>query len=83
MRKGYIKITNTLYLNEWDIISRIFKKFRISHVEFRPWENDVWYFYGDCSEFDFISEGQPVPQYDVIFTTGMDNNTDYKFIKAI
>lgn len=47
MNKGFIKISNHVYHELWDDIYILFKDFRPTHIEFRHWENDIWYFYGE------------------------------------
>lgn len=79
MRAGVIRITDVLYQNSWEEISVIFKKFRPTHIEFRNWENGIWYFYGTCDEFDEILESQVVTEYTVIFTRSEDGTHEYKF----
>ena len=81
MRKGFIKITDAIYREQWGFVYPIFKHFRPNHIEFRHWENDIWYFYGECEFFDELKEGQSVPQYDVIINTeGL--STKMTFVKA-
>lgn len=81
-RKGVIKITNQLYDSDWEIISAIFSKFKPSHIEFRYWENDMWYFYGTSELFDELKEAEAIPFYDVIFTSQMDGTYTFEFKKA-
>jgi len=84
MKKGLIKITDTLYKNDWSIISAIFKDFRPTHIEFRYWENDIWYFWGTSDLFDDITdfnECQSIPIYDVIFTK-IGDSFIYEFKRA-
>jgi hypothetical protein len=81
-RKGLIKISNTLYCEWWDIIRLIFKDFRPTHIEFRHWENNVWYLYGISNEFERVTEGEDIPQYDVQFTYLSNGGYEYKFIKC-
>lgn len=82
MRKGIVKISDQIYKQDWKLISVIFRDFRPSHIEFRYWENDIWYFYGTSDLFDEISEGEIPPHYEVIFTRNEDGNHTYKFQRA-
>ena len=76
MKSGFIKISNGVYENMWSDIYILFKDFRPTHIEFRPWENDIWYLYGVSDLFDEVKEGESVPQYDVIFTDHKTKNHD-------
>jgi hypothetical protein len=82
MKKGYFKITNDLVVGCWVHISSIFKDFRPVHIEFRYWENDLWYFYGISDLFDEILEGEEVPEYKIEMTRDSDHVITYKFIKV-
>ena len=79
MNKGFVKISNALYVSDWKRLYVFVKDFRPTHIEFRHWENDTWYIYGVSEKFDALQEGEAVPQYDVIFTDGCDNDLTYKF----
>ena len=79
MKKGIIKISDGLYKDNWEDISVIFKDFRPTHIEFRHWENNVWYFYGESEKFDKVKEGDPIPFYDVLFTNKEDGTFNYTF----
>lgn len=68
-RKGVVKVTKEFYENEWPTVCQIFKHFRPSHIEFRHWENDVWYFFGTSEFFDELKEGEATPEYLAIFTS--------------
>lgn len=86
MNKGFIKISDVLYRNEWPVVSLLFKYFRPTHIEFRHWGNDVWVLYGESSLFEELKEGEKVPQYDVIFRTfsskcGIVSSVDFKRVK--
>jgi len=63
MNRGVIKISDVLIRNDWDDISGFMKDFRPTHIEFRHWENDIWYFYGVSKKFDPLKEGDAVPEY--------------------
>jgi hypothetical protein len=79
MRKGYIKCSDILIKEMWQDVYVFFKDFRPTHIEFRHWENDVWYFYGVSELFDELTEGEVLPQYDVTFTRHNDGSITYKF----
>jgi hypothetical protein len=78
MRKGIIKITDDIIKNDWGTLHIFFKDFRPTHIEFRHWENDVWYFYGVSDLFDELKEAESVPFYDVVFTR-IGGSFTYKF----
>lgn len=82
MRKGFIKMTDQLYKENWKDIYIFFKDFRPTHIEFRHWENDIWYFYGESELFDIIKEGMQIPQYEVMLTRHNDNTITYEFKKV-
>lgn len=79
MKKGFIKITDTLYKNSWDIVYLIFKDFKPSHIEFRHWDNNIWVFYGESEYFKELKEGEPVPQYEAVVTWSEDKNYFVEF----
>ena len=79
MNKGFIKISDQLYREEWGTLYIFMKDFRPTHIEFRHWENDIWYMYGVSEKFDIVNEGENIPQYDVIFTKDSLNNITYEF----
>lgn len=79
MNKGLIKISNELYTQHWYIIHVFMKDFRITHIEFRHLENDIWYLYGESDKFEPINEGEKIPQYDVIFTISPGSGVSYEF----
>jgi len=79
MNKGLVKISNELYVNDWDRIYFFMKDFRPTYIEFRHWENDIWYIYGISKMFDELKEGDAIPQYDIIFTQHENNDITYKF----
>ncbi len=82
MNKGFIKISNDVYVKMWGTLYIIFKDFRPTHIEFRHWENDIWYFYGTSDLFDEVKEGDIIPQYDVLLTRNEDSAPlTYEFIK--
>ena len=81
MKKGFIKITDFLYKKEYAVISQIFTDFRPTHIEFRHWENDVWYIYGESECFDEVIEGEVIPQYEVIFKTRLEGGHYHEFRK--
>lgn len=78
MNKGIIKITDILYKENYDEISGIFKYFKPTHIDFRHWENDIWYFYGISDFFEKTKKGDDIPFYTVEINT---ENKTYKFIK--
>jgi hypothetical protein len=82
MNKGFIKISDILYREEWDKFYIFMKDFRPTHIEFRHWENDIWYMYGVSAKFKPVKEGEDVPQYDVLFTTHKDGSLTYEFKSA-
>jgi len=85
MKKGIIKITDEAYKNCWSAFYLIFKDFKPNHIEFRYWENDLWYFYGTSEFFDELKESEQVPFYIIEITTDVEPNGlkiyKYKFIK--
>ena len=81
MKKGFIRFTDFVYKKEYEIISQIFKDFRPTHIEFRHWENDVWYIYGESDFFDDVIEGEVIPQYEVIFKTILEGGYSHEFRK--
>lgn len=81
MKKGLIKISDVFYKEKWNVISQIFKDFRPTHIEFRFWENDIWYLYGESEFFEELKEGQKVPAYSVVFTELSNGVITYEFKK--
>ena len=79
MNKGFIKVSDIIYREAWSDIYIFLKDFRPTHIEFRHWENDIWYLYGVSSKFDPINEGDAIPQHDVMFTKREDGGHDYEF----
>jgi hypothetical protein len=79
MKKGFIKISDTLYKDSWKDLYIFLKDFRPTHIEFRHWENDIWYLYGISDLFDELKAGDAVPQYDVMFSKHEDNPLTYEF----
>lgn len=79
MKTGFIKITDILYQQNWEEISIIFREFRPSHIEFRHWENDIWYFWGTCNKFDELKEAEQTPEYTVVLTRIDGGDIEYKF----
>lgn len=79
MKRGFIKCSDKLIKDEWQHLYIFFKDFRPTHIEFRHWENDVWYFWGVSELFEELKEGDAVPQYDVLFTKHDDGSLTYKF----
>ena len=78
MNKGFIKITDPIYKQHWNMVAKIMKDFRPFHIEFRPYENDVWYFYGESKKFDHVEEGELIPEYMAIFTK-KNNRWTFRF----
>jgi len=83
MKKGFFKITDVIYRNDWQIVSLIFKDFRPLHIEFRHWENNVWYLYGESEFFAPVEEGVIPPQYDITVTSNEDGTYTLKYTKVI
>lgn len=81
MNKGYFKISDAAYKNDWDIVHILMKDFRPIHIEFRHWENDTWYIYGLSSLFKKLKEGESVPQYEFELNRDKDGKIIYKFKK--
>jgi hypothetical protein len=79
MKKGLIKMSNEMYTEMWGELYIFFKDFRPTHIEFRHWENDTWYFYGVSDFFDEVKEGDAVKQYEVWFTRHPNGELTYKF----
>jgi hypothetical protein len=82
MNKGLIKITDRLYRTRWKEISVIFKDFRPFHIEFRPWENDIWYLYGYSDFFDELKEWENIPEYNLVFKDYSIKSGIYEFKRA-
>jgi hypothetical protein len=76
MKKGIIKITDELYRNNYNEICKIFNYFKPTHIEFRHWENDIWYLYGESDLFEEIKEGEQIPFYLASF---LNTKTGYIF----
>ncbi len=68
MRKGFIKISNQLYTERYELICGIFLVFRPTHIEFRHWENSTWYIWGESNCFDELKKGDTIPQYEALVT---------------
>lgn len=81
MKKGFIRMTNDIYNNNWDIAHQIFKDFKPTHIEFRRHENDMWYFWGTCDSFDELKEGEEPKQYIAIFVMQDDKTYRHSFQK--
>jgi hypothetical protein len=79
MNKGFIKISDVLYKEDWSSLYIFMKDFRPTHIEFRHWENDIWYMYGVSEKFDPLKEAEAVPQYDVLFTRQENGTLTYEF----
>lgn len=79
MKKGIIRISKEVYNECWPVIADIFKDFRPTYIEFRHWENDIWYFYGTSERFEEVEEGFQIPFYEVLFDTV---NKTYSFEKV-
>jgi len=79
MNKGLIKISNEIYCNQWDLISIIFESFRPINIEFRHWENNIWYLWGISEKFRKLDEGEKIPEYEVIFTFNKKWQNTYEF----
>lgn len=80
-RKGYIKISDGLIESHWKEFHVIFKDFRPTHIEFKHWENNIWYFWGVSDLFEEVKETEEIPQYDIILTKTKKALT-YKFEKV-
>jgi len=79
MAKGIIKISDLLYKSDYDVLCVIFKDFRPIHIEFKHWENDVWWLWGESDKFKELKEGDAIPFYYVTFTTNEDGSVTYEF----
>lgn len=85
-RVGIIRISNTLYEQDWDDISKVFSRFKPEKIKKTE---DNWFFQGTSDEFLEIDESDTIPIYIVIFntiiTTGVDacKVTTFKFEKEI
>lgn len=80
MNKGYLKISNELYVSQWHEIYVFMKDFRPTHIEFRPWENNTWYLYGVSKMFHELKEGDKVPQYHLFLQRHENKAMTYEFI---
>jgi hypothetical protein len=65
MNKGFFVISDYVYTECWDDVKIIFNYFRPTYIEFRHWENDKWYFYGESNQFDKVVEGDKIPEYTI------------------
>lgn len=74
MKKGFVRITDFLYKNDYEAVKILFSNFRPTYIEFRYWENDVWYLYGESELFEELKEGQLIPEYSFIIDTDIDVN---------
>lgn len=81
MKRGIIKIHNDLYISKWSEIYVFMKDFRLEHLEFRHWENDVWYLHGISDSFDNVNVGCVIPFYTVEFNTEEGKDITFRFIK--
>lgn len=79
MKKGVLKITDVLYKNHWLVVSQLFKDFRPLHIEFRHWENDLWYLYGESEKFEEVKEGEMFPVYSVEVTSYPNDTYSFEF----
>jgi len=75
MNRGLIKVTDQVLNHHWDLFRLIFKDFRPTHIEFRHWEGDLWYYYGVSKLFDEVKEGEIIPEYLATFTQEKDKVT--------
>jgi len=82
VRQGIIRMSNDIYQNNWKQIYMMFSEFRPAYIEFRHWDNNTWYFYGQSEHFEAIQEGQSLPFYVVSFIKNEDETVTMKFIKA-
>lgn len=82
-KRGFIKCSDALIKQDWKYLYVFFKDFRPTHIEFRHWENDIWYFYGVSEKFETVKEGECVPQYDVVFTKQENGELLYEFNKVV
>ena len=78
MKRGYIKITDELY-KDWELVYPVFKNAKPIHIEFRHWENDMWYIYCEGDIFEELNEGEQIPQYEVIFSDAHKGAFTYTF----
>jgi hypothetical protein len=81
-KRGYIQVSNELYVNYYDDIKIMFDDFRPTHIEFRHWENNTWYIWGISNQFEELTEVQQTPQYLCIFTHHDDGSITYEFKKS-
>ena len=82
-RRGLIKISNEFIEKDWDLIYIFFKDFRPTHIEFRHWKNNTWYYYGVSKLFKELKEAEAIPEYDVIFKRDKNNKLTYKITKLL
>lgn len=79
MNKGYIILTNELYVDNYDLISIIFTKFRPTYIERTHWLDGGWTIYGECKDFREVKEGEIIPRYEVVLTADSKKVKAFKF----
>lgn len=76
---GFIKVSNDIFMGQPNLIREIYKTFYPIHIEYRIWENHIWFLFGYCDYFEEIKNGEKWLQYDVTFTEKEDKSFDLKF----
>lgn len=74
MKKGIIRISDDFYQNDFDVVKTIFNSFRPTHIEYRHWDNNIWYLYGESIFFEEVKEGELIPFYSVSIVTDVEPN---------
>ena len=79
MNKGFIKISDVLYKEDWSSLYIFMKDFRPTYIEFKHYVDGFCYMYGVSDKFEPLKKGDAFPQYDVIFTRQQDGTLAYEF----
>jgi hypothetical protein len=80
-KRGKIKISFQLYENDFELISPMFTKFQVLHIEQEHWNWKDYIFTGVCDDFRELKEGEQIPFYDCIFTRQEDGSHTFKFVE--
>jgi hypothetical protein len=79
--RGLIKISDIVYSEHWKDLYVFMRDFRPTHIEFRFWDNNMWYMWGVSDKFDALKEGDQIPAYTVEFTRQADGSFTYEFVR--
>ncbi len=81
-KKGFIRITDQLYKQNWTDIAPIFKYFKPYRIDVHYINTDGnWHFYGTSEYFDIVPEGAIIPEYEVTVTWATGYEKTYAFKK--